>query len=148
MISGDDMDDINPICPFCKQDKSLLIKDGKLVYVQLSDPRLVDGHLLVIPKRHVERLAELTEEERKEIFDMTAEFQDKVLGRFSAGCDVKQNCRPFLSQSRLKVDHLHIHLLPREFEDELYTKSMIFEKEIFRNLTDEERIRFVKLFGL
>jgi len=142
------MDDTNPSCPFCKQDKSLLIKDRRLVYAQLSNPRLVDGHLLVIPKRHVGRLAELTEEERKEIFDMTAELQDKILGRFSAGCDVRQNCRPFLPQGRLKVDHLHIHLLPREIEDELYKKSMVFEKEMFRDLTDEERVRFVKLFGL
>jgi len=142
------MDTAHSGCPFCKQDKKLLIKDGESVYAQLSNPRLVDGHLLVIPKRHVERLAELTEEERKEIFDMTAELQDKILGRFSAGCDVRQNCRPFLPQSRLKADHLHIHLLPREFEDELYKKSMVFEKEMFRDLTEDERIRFVKLFGL
>jgi len=142
------MDDTDSSCPFCKQDKSFLIKDGKFVYVRLSNPRLVDGHLLVIPKRHIERLSELTEEERTEIFNMTAELQDKILGRFSAGCDVRQNCRPFLPQGRLKVDHLHIHLLPREFDDELYKKSMISEKEIFRDLTDEERIRFVKLFGL
>jgi len=142
------MDDPNSGCPFCKQNKTLLVKDGKFGYVQLSNPRLVDGHLLVIPKRHVERLAELTEEERKEIFDMAAEIQDKITGRFASGCDVRQNYRPFLPQGRLKADHLHIHLIPREFEDELYKKSMIFETDLFRDLTDEERVRFVKLFGL
>jgi ATP adenylyltransferase len=148
MIQGVNMDNTNSGCPFCKQERSLLIKDGKLVFVQLSNPRLVDGHLLVIPKRHVGRLSDLTEEERKEILDMTADFQDKILGRFSSGCDVRQNSRPFLPQSKLKVDHLHIHLLPREFEDELYKKSMIFETEMFKDLTDEEKVRFVKLFGL
>ncbi|VVB73703.1 HIT domain protein [uncultured archaeon] len=135
-------------CPFCQINKLFLIKEGKSAFVQLSDPCLMNGHLLIIPKRHVERLSELTEEERKEILDLTVEFQDKILGRFASGCDVRQNCRPFLPQSKLKVDHLHVHLLPREMEDELYLKSMIFENEIFRDLTEEERVKFVKLFGL
>lgn len=135
-------------CPFCNINKSTLVKDGKRIYVRLSDPRLVEGHILIIPKRHVERMAELDEEEREELLKMTIDFQEKITGRFATGCDLRQNYRPFLSQGRLKVDHLHIHLLPREFDDELYKRSMVSEKEIFKDLTDEERIRFVKLFGL
>ena len=142
------MDNTNSGCPFCKQERSLLIKNGKLVFVQLSNPRLVDGHLLVIPKRHVEQLSELNTEERDELLSLIAEFQAKITGRFATGCDVRQNYRPFLQQGRLKVDHLHVHLLPREFEDELYKKSMTFETEMFKDLTDEEKVRFVKLLGL
>jgi len=142
------MDNTNSGCPFCKRERSLLIKDGKLIYVQLSNPRLVDGHLLVIPKRHVEQLSELNAEEREELLALMAEFQGKITGRFATGCDVRQNYRPFLQQGKLKVDHLHVHLLPREFEDELYKKSMAFETELFRDMTDEEKVRFVKLFGL
>ena len=66
------MDDNNSSCPFCNWDKSLLIKDGKLVYVQLSNPRPVDGHLLVIPKRHIEQLSELNVEEREELLAFRA----------------------------------------------------------------------------
>ncbi len=136
------------LCPFCKIERSLLVKNGKFVYVQLSNPRLVDGHMLVIPKRHVEYLHELNEEERKELFDVIIEIQQKVLDRFSSGCDIRQNCRPFLPEGRLKVNHVHIHIIPREKDDELHQKSMKFQDELFRELTEEERVKFIKLFGL
>jgi len=135
-------------CPFCNIDpkRSKTVKEGKSVIVILSNPRLVDGHLLVIPKRHVEKLSQLSKKERDELVDTVIEFQEKILSKFSSGCDVRQNCRPFLKESEVKVDHLHIHLLPREFEDELYKKCQVFEKEIFRMLTEEEKEKFVKLF--
>lgn len=135
-------------CPFCNIDPSFLVKGGKLVYVALSNPRLADGHMLVIPKRHVEYVHELNEEERKELFDTAIGMQQKVLGRFSSGCDIRQNCRPFLPEGRLKVDHVHIHVIPREKDDELHQKSMKFQDDLFRELTEEERVKFIKLFGL
>ena len=135
-------------CPFCSIDKqrTRILKEGKYVLVVLSNPRLVDGHLLVIPKRHVEIPSELNEEERKELFDTLLEFQEKICSKFSSGCDIHQNYRPFQKQGQIKVDHLHFHLIPREFEDELYQKCQIYEKDIFRMLTEEEKERFAKLF--
>ena len=61
------------------------------------------------------------------------------------GCDIKQNYRPFQKQTKLKVNHLHIHLQPRELFDNLYEKSQIFEKEIFSDLEDVEKER---IFGI
>lgn len=135
-------------CPFCNIDetRTRIIKEGKYVLVVLSNPRLVDGHLLVIPKRHVEKLSQLNKKEKEELIDIVIEFQEKILVKFASGCDIRQHCRPFMKQSQLKVDHLHFHLLPREFEDELYKKCQIFEKEIFRMLTEEEKEKLVKLF--
>jgi len=135
-------------CPFCNIDKekNRIIKEGKYVYVVLSNPRLVDGHLLIVPKRHMEKPSELKEEEKKELLDTAIEFQEKILSKFSSGCDIRQNCRPFQKQSQLKVNHVHFHLLPREFKDELYQKCQIFETEIFRMLTEEEKEKFAKLF--
>ena len=127
-------------CPFCNIDKerNKVIKYGKNVFVMFSNPRLMEGHLLVVPKRHVEKLSELNEEERKELFDIVIEYQEKILDNIAEGCDIRQNYRPFQKQDDLKVDHLHIHLQPRKFEDELYQKSQIFEKDVFKELTEEE----------
>lgn len=135
-------------CRFCKIDhkRSKIIREGKNVFVILSNPRLVDGHLLVIPKKHVEKLSQLNKEERDELIDTIIEFQEIILANFSSGCDIRQNCRPFLKESEVKVDHLHIHLLPREFEDELYKKCQIHEKEVFRMLTEEEVKKFNQIF--
>ncbi|HUV72522.1 MAG TPA: HIT family protein [Clostridia bacterium] len=131
-------------CPFCNLDKkrSRIVKEGKHVLVILSNPRLVDGHLLVIPKRHVEKASELGSKERKELFETVLEFQEKILSKFAAGCDIRQNYRPFQKQGDIKVNHLHFHLLPREFKDELYQKCQIHETEIFRMLTEKEKKRF------
>ena len=130
-------------CPFCAIDQKkiriLVTKEHTLVV--LSNPRLMPCHLLVIPKRHGEKLAELHEQERKELWDTVMEFQEKIVAKIAPGCDIRQNYRPFLQQSRLKVNHLHIHLLPREFEDELYTRCMKDEKDIFKEVTKEEAER-------
>ncbi len=127
-------------CPFCNidEEKTRIIKDNNSCYVCFSNPKITEGHLLIIPKRHVEKLSELNKVEREDLFNLVIEYQEKILKNIAKGCDIRQNYRPFQKQDNLKVNHLHIHLQPREFEDELYEKSQIFEKNLFRRLTKEE----------
>jgi len=40
------------------------------------------GNLLVIPKRHVEKISDLNEEEQQELFKTIIEFQEKFLVNF------------------------------------------------------------------
>ena len=134
-------------CVFCEidKDKTKIIKQGNYCYVCFSNPRLMPAHLLVISKRHVEKMSELNKEEREELINFVIEYQDKIVNNIAEGCDIKQNYRPFQAQDGLKLDHLHIHLQPREFEDELYKRSQIFEKDIFKPLTQEEINKISKL---
>ena len=126
-------------CPFCGnvELKSRIIDETCNTITILSNPALVNYHLFVIPKKHVEKLSDLTCEERTELFEQAVKFQNILLKKFG-GCDIRQNCRPFQKQDTLKVNHVHIHLQPRTFKDELYTKSQIFETSIFRNLNNYE----------
>ncbi len=137
------------MCPFCNinKEKNRIIKAGKYVWVIMSNPRLVEGHLLVVPKRHVEKLSELNNDEKDELVNTTIEFQELILKKYASGCDIRQNCRPFQKESKLKVNHLHIHLQPRELFDELYKVSQIYEKELFKDLGDKEIKKFTKLFS-
>lgn len=128
-------------CPFCKiitENSERIIKQTKKVFVVFSNPKLMRGHLLVIPKRHVEKLSELDEEERAELFEEIINIENKIIEKIASGCDITQHYRPFIQQNNLKVDHVHFHLKPREFEDELYKKVQIHEKELFNELTKEE----------
>jgi len=136
-------------CPFCdiQKEKTRIILEKELTYVAFSNPRLMPGHLLVIPKRHSEKLSELTLPERQELFDTLVETQKKILELYASGCDIRQNARPFLPQGRLKVDHVHFHVQPREFKDALYQKSQQFETELFQDLPPEEQAEFLGLFG-
>lgn len=135
-------------CPFCNIDreKTRVIEEREGVLVALSNPRLLAGHTLIIPKRHVEKIWELNSDERKELFDTAIEYQKKIIERYAKGCDIRQNFRPFLSQSDIKVDHVHIHLIPRENEDELYQKSMQFEHDMWARPSEAELKKFIDMF--
>lgn len=135
-------------CPFCnveQNEKNRIIEIRTRTVIMFSNPRLMPGHLLVLPKRHVLGLVELSAEERKELFDTAIEYQEKILKNVASGCDLRQHNRPFIKQNDLKIDHVHFHLQPREFEDELYIKSGIHDRAIFKPLTQEEANIYLKL---
>jgi len=128
-------------CPFCKiltENTERILRQTEHTFTILSNPRLMNGHFLVIPKKHIEKFSELNKEELNQLFNEAIYVEEKILKEISSGCDMTQHYRPFIKQNNLKVDHLHIHLRPREFEDELYKKVQIHEKELFSRLTDEE----------
>lgn len=99
-----------------------LLDESELVKVIFSNPHLTGGHLLVIPRRHVEEPWNLTADEQNEVFRLTTKYQQRLASTLGTGCDVRQNYRPFLVQGRLKIDYIHYHLIPRVFEDEIYEK--------------------------
>jgi diadenosine tetraphosphate (Ap4A) HIT family hydrolase len=131
------MKDIN--CRFCELDanKSKVIELFKHCYVMFSNPRLIYGHLLIVPNRHVVRMSELHTDELQEIMHVVNLYCDKVL-KFSKGYMIKNNYMPFLEESDRKVNHLHIQIIPRWNQDELFTKALIHENELFKPLTEEE----------
>jgi len=136
-------------CGFCNLDpkRNKVVYDGDLVFVMPSNPRLMQGHLLVIPKRHIEKPWELTSEERKEIFETVLKFQKKVIDhKIATGCDIRQNYRPFLPEGETKVNHVHYHILPRKLNDHLFEKSEIGHGKVFKMMTEEELETSVKLF--
>jgi histidine triad (HIT) family protein len=135
-------------CPFCTiltEKSSRLFKEYKYSFLVFSDPRLVPGHLLVIPKRHVEKLSELSQEEKTELFKLVEKYQEKILTTIASGCDIRLNYRPFMKQGRLKVNHLHFHLQPRENEDLLFQRAQRFETDLFKALPDEELQHYKEL---
>ena len=127
-------------CPFCEinKEKTKIIEENKNTLIILSNPRLMKNHLLIIPKKHVEKLSELNSEEKKEIIEEVIKYQEKILSKIAKGCDIRINHRPFQKESSLKVHHLHIHLQPRELEDELYKKCQIHETKIFQELKQQD----------
>lgn len=132
-------------CPFCQivqNESERVLKDGPLTITILSNPRLIPGHVLVVPKRHIEKPWEMTAEERKEVFDTLFLFQEKLCTLFSTGCDIRENYRPFLPEGWTKVNHIHFHLNPREPEDALFKESQIGERKLWQDLSEEERVRF------
>jgi len=122
-----------------------MLKEGQYTYVIFSNPRLMPGHLLVITKRHIQKLSELTREERQELLDSIIEFEEKILAKLASGCDIRQHYHPFLENDGVAVNHFHFHLQPREFQDDLWKKSQQFEQAVFQKFSEEEGEQLFRL---
>lgn len=133
-------------CRFCNIDnfKTRTIKAFKHSRVIFSNPHYMPCHLLIIPKRHVEKISELNDEERKELMVVIAEYTDKILKIFPA-YSIHHNYMPMLEDSQTKVNHLHVHIWPRSKNDELYEKSMKHQDLLFTSLTEEEIEKYSEL---
>jgi diadenosine tetraphosphate (Ap4A) HIT family hydrolase len=139
-------------CPFCEiieQNTSRKLYEGEHVFATLSNPRLVPGHTLVIPKRHVHTMGELTKEERSELIETVTMLENRILKEFAAGCDIVQNYRPFVvADNYYKVNHLHVHLQPREAGDRLDLEVKPHHRKVFGDLPEDEREKYTTLiFG-
>lgn len=134
----------NDSCPFCSLQQRVL-KENEHAAVILSNPRKVPGHFLVIPKRHVEKPWELTEDELKSIFSLIFFVEQRIIGKLGDGCDVRQNYRPFLTQSKLSVKHVHFHVIPRALEDYIYQVSEKYDTDLFAKLDKLEHDEVAKL---
>lgn len=131
-------------CPFCNP-LSRVVKSNDTAQVLLSDPRKVPGHILVTTKEHIEKPWELKPKELQDIFELIFFVEKKIIGKLGDGADIRQNYRPFMKQSELKLDHIHFQIIPRSFQDYLYQKVDKYETDIFAELDDLEREEVTKL---
>jgi diadenosine tetraphosphate (Ap4A) HIT family hydrolase len=131
-------------CPFCDTADRVL-KENEHAKVILSNPRKVPGHFLVIPKRHIEKPWDLRAAELEDIFKLIFFLEERILGKLGTGVDIRQNYRPFLAQNRLKVDHVHFHVIPRALDDYIYQVSEKYETDLFADLDDLESDEVAKL---
>ena len=104
-------------CPFCKiweSDGSHSFKVlvvGKYCVSVLDQYPVSEGHCLIIPKRHVNSIDELSDVELKDLY--TVLHQTKILlieTYLPDGFNIGINEGEAAGQT---VPHLHIHLIPR-----------------------------------
>ncbi len=131
-------------CPFCSPYEQILLEND-YAQVVLSDPHKVPGHLLAMPKRHIEKPWELTHRELTSIFDLVFELEQKLIGKLGDGFDIRQSYRPFRKQDNIKLDHVVFHVLPRSNEDYIFKVAEQYEKDLYADLDDMERDAVVDL---
>ncbi len=101
-------------CVFCKIvageiPANILYQDGKVIAFRDINP-LAPTHVLIIPRKHIPSLIELSEAESSLIGDMvkTAKQLAKREGIAASGYRLVINCG---KQGGQLVPHLHMHLL-------------------------------------
>jgi len=131
-------------CPFCNAADRVL-KENEHAILILSNPRKVPGHILVLPKRHIEEPWQLTADELTDVFKLIFLAEQRILGKLGDGVDIRQNYRPFKREDELKKNHVLFHVIPRSKDDYIYSVSEKFEKDLFADLDDLERKEVEKL---
>ncbi|ACS90832.1 MULTISPECIES: HIT family protein [Thermococcus] len=69
-------------CPFCTPSEDVLVYENEFIRILIDSYPANRGHLLIVPKRHVEKLEELNEKEKLvliEGIEMAIEKLKKVL---------------------------------------------------------------------
>lgn len=106
-------------CPFCNHQEKP-VKGNELAQIFLSNPHKVPGHVLVMPKRHVEKPWELTPDELQACFDLIFLAEQRFLGKLGDGFDIRQSYWPFREADNLKAKHILFHVIPRSEDDYLF----------------------------
>lgn len=98
-------------CPFCDlKEKYIIAESGDVVLTMNLFP-YIDGHLMVIPRRHIEKLADYTPEDWQDTHKLIALGMD-VIRKGIGVKDVNVLYREGTKKSGSSLKHLHIHLLP------------------------------------
>jgi ATP adenylyltransferase len=102
-------------CIFCDAGpgrEELVLARGRSVYAILNLYPYNNGHLMVVPARHVATLAATTADERVELMQFTRLAEMALTEAYAAqGINVGMNLGR--SAGAGVADHLHIHLVPR-----------------------------------
>jgi bis(5'-adenosyl)-triphosphatase len=126
-------------CPFCDSEniKNQIFYEDEIFYGLYNIKPIVPGHSLLIPKRHVEHLLELNDEEMKMLLPVLKKIIKGLLKTYDADSfDLSlQEGKP----AGQMVPHLHVHLIPRVLGDlqENWPEALA-KREKGKRISDEE----------
>jgi len=100
-----------PFCPFCSLDPKRVIGSSDLAVALRDGYPVSPGHTLIVPRRHVGSLRDVTTDEWLAIWLLLGHVRDALDKTLAPqGYNVGINDGPAAGQT---VMHLHVHLIPR-----------------------------------
>ncbi|OLS38266.1 diadenosine tetraphosphate hydrolase [Alkalihalophilus pseudofirmus] len=97
------------LCPFCSPPQTLF--ENKHAYAIYDQYPVNDGHILIIPKRHVSDYFEATSTEQAALFELVHAARAHLNDNYSPdGFNIGINCGEAAGQT---IFHAHIHVIPR-----------------------------------
>ncbi|HON58778.1 MAG TPA: HIT domain-containing protein [Smithella sp.] len=134
-------------CVFCKcsiRCDDYILCEGKQAYVMMNTYPYVNGHLMIIPQRHVGNLEELTQEERKEIFDLVeASIRSLKEAMHPDGFNIGANLGKAAGAGI--EDHFHVHVIPR-WEGDTNFMSVVSNVRVIPEAVAETAANLMPLF--
>jgi ATP adenylyltransferase len=111
-------------CTFCRilregpdrQDENLVLVFRDDLYVVMNRYPYSNGHVMVLPNRHVQRMGQLSTEENRNLFEEVRRMERLLEKTFQCeGINVGINLGEAAGAGI--EEHLHVHLVPRWFGD-------------------------------
>jgi diadenosine tetraphosphate (Ap4A) HIT family hydrolase len=103
------------ICPFCNPVADDIVAKNDLCYARRDRYPVSEGHLLVIPFRHIPDFFLMTVEEKQAVLALVDECKEVIEEEFSpAGYNIGFNVGEAAGQT---VMHCHCHVIPRYVGD-------------------------------
>ena len=114
-------------------------RDGHIVYEDenhiafLDKYPIDDGHTLVIPKKHYERITDMDSNDVGDIFSIVPKIAKAVLS--GAGADAFSLAQNNGKAAKQIIPHVHIHIIPRyNNKGTVWTKRQIPTDDVLSEL--------------
>ena len=98
-------------CPFCPPIDARPLLESEIAFAILDRFPVNPGHVLVIPRRHVADIFDLTEDELRGVLQLLSQARRRLAADLQvAGFNVGVNVGAAAGQT---IAHAHLHLIPR-----------------------------------
>lgn len=100
-------------CAFCENEsiQNRKIAENDLAWAFPTNIPITPGHTLVVPRRCVANIADMTSEERAALFELSEKIKNALRTAVNAqGFNIAWNEEKIAGQS---VPHFHLHIVPR-----------------------------------
>ncbi len=130
-------------CPFCDLKDKYIIQEFSGMVLTVNLFPYIDGHLMIIPIRHIETFAELTDQEvlaSKKLLDLGMRLVKDEFNYENLNILYREGS----NKSGQSLKHLHIHILPITADLLQYDKTnfkWVFQKINFPPREVAERLR-------
>jgi len=102
-------------CPFCSIEPARVWLENEYAIALPDAYPVADGHTLVVPRKHVTTIYELTTREQNAIWDLVGRVRERLITTSKPdGFNIGLNDGVAAGQT---VEHAHIHVIPRRRGD-------------------------------
>lgn len=106
---------VEQVCHFCTIEKSLIIAQNATAIAFRDAYPIADRHTLVIPRKHVTSIFDLSDSEQAQLWQLVAQVRAAISEQHApAGFNIGVNDGEPAGQT---VPHAHIHIIPRRLGD-------------------------------
>jgi ATP adenylyltransferase len=131
-------------CPFCAKQADLLVFDSSACYVILNLYPYNNGHVMIVPNRHVATLGELTTVELTDLGVLVQRAEAALIEAYQPhGLNVGINLGKAAGAGIL--EHLHVHVVPRWSGDTNFM-TVVGEMRVLPESLDASAARLRPIF--